>query len=498
MATELPAGGYEDPANGPTRSQTLGIVVGYGITDRFALNVSIPFVTSIYHGGNPHRRHRTASSWTPDDGQYHGTFQDFRINLGYQALSGTVSIAPFATVVIPSNDYPTLSHAAPGKGLNQLLVGFAAGASLDRIVPRTFAEVYYDYAFVEEVIGINTNRSDFGFQAGYFITPSLGVRFIAAGYYTHGGIPYNSPASSCRPSSTLHHDQIAKSSERQRRGRAGLRAHGQYRGLGLVPSRASTAARGTRSTTASASASAGASLPSRSFEVSSRRSRTRSGRSTDDPHPARRPRSRGGARCSERRRAPAPWMSAPWRRTSPCRLSTAGSSHSPKPRRATRPWWFSSSPRSVPTPTTTTTSSATCRRTSRRRAWPSSASTRARSRPRRRPAPTRASTGTPSTSSRIRKARIAELLDARRTPEAYLFDSSGTLRYRGRIASKISAPDLQSAIEALLEGRPVRPCPDQGLRLRHRAALGAGARRAVDPPPSRWYRAAVLSTGGAV
>ena len=34
---------------------------------------------------------------------------------------------------------------------------------------------------------------------------------------------------------------------------------------------------------------------------------------------------------------------------------------------------------------------------------------------------------------------------------------AATGRYRGRIASKISAPDLQSAIEALLEGRPVRP-----------------------------------------
>jgi peroxiredoxin len=55
------------------------------------------------------------------------------------------------------------------------------------------------------------------------------------------------------------------------------------------------------------------------------------------------------------------------------------------------------------------------------------------------------------------ESRIAELLDARRTPEAYLLDSSGTLRYRGRIASKISVPDLQSAIEAVLEGRPVRP-----------------------------------------
>ena len=54
------------------------------------------------------------------------------------------------------------------------------------------------------------------------------------------------------------------------------------------------------------------------------------------------------------------------------------------------------------------------------------------------------------------ESRIADLLDARRTPEAYLFDASGTLRYRGRIASKISEPDLQSAIEALLQGRPVR------------------------------------------
>jgi peroxiredoxin len=54
-------------------------------------------------------------------------------------------------------------------------------------------------------------------------------------------------------------------------------------------------------------------------------------------------------------------------------------------------------------------------------------------------------------------SRIAELLDARRTPEAFLLDSRGTLRYHGRIASKISSPDLKSAIEAFLAGRPIRP-----------------------------------------
>ena len=210
LGNPAPGQNPEDAGPGPTRTQTLGLVAGYGITDRIALNVSIPFVTSVYQGGRPHRG-VNGVILTPDDGQYHGTFQDFRINLGYQALRGTVAIAPFATVVIPSHDYPTLSHAAPGKGLNQVLLGFAAGASLDRIVPGTFVETYYDYAFVEEVVGINTNRSDFGFQAGYFITPSLGMRFLSAGYYTHGGIAYNTPAA-LPPEQFVHHDQIGKSS----------------------------------------------------------------------------------------------------------------------------------------------------------------------------------------------------------------------------------------------------------------------------------------------
>jgi len=202
-----------DPSAGVTRNQTLGLILGYGITDRLAMNVSIPFVDSIYHGTKEHRD-LNGVILTPDDHHYHGTFQDYRINLGYQALSGTVSVAPFATVVIPSHGYATLSHAAPGKGLNQLLLGFAAGAALDRIVPGTFVEMYYDYAFVEEVVNINTNRSDFGFQAGYYITPTLGVRFISAGYYTHGGIPFKTPNDllASHPEQYAHHDQIAKSS----------------------------------------------------------------------------------------------------------------------------------------------------------------------------------------------------------------------------------------------------------------------------------------------
>lgn len=53
--------------------------------------------------------------------------------------------------------------------------------------------------------------------------------------------------------------------------------------------------------------------------------------------------------------------------------------------------------------------------------------------------------------------RLAKLLNARRTPEVFLVDHDGKLRYHGRIAAKIGTPDLRNALDALLAGRPIRP-----------------------------------------
>ncbi len=51
---------------------------------------------------------------------------------------------------------------------------------------------------------------------------------------------------------------------------------------------------------------------------------------------------------------------------------------------------------------------------------------------------------------------IANRLGARVTPEAFLVDSEGRLRYRGWIKSRQESPDLQHAIDAVLDGRHVR------------------------------------------
>ena len=49
------------------------------------------------------------------------------------------------------------------------------------------------------------------------------------------------------------------------------------------------------------------------------------------------------------------------------------------------------------------------------------------------------------------------LLNARRTPEVFLVDGDGRLRYHGRIAAKIGTPDLRNALDALLAGRLIDP-----------------------------------------
>ncbi|HEY1249716.1 MAG TPA: hypothetical protein VGH97_00915 [Thermoanaerobaculia bacterium] len=204
---------------GHIRSNTIGMAMGYGVTDRFELSVALPYIISKYWAPPP--TPNTAHPFSDqDDGNYHGTFQDFRFGASYQVVNnGFVALSPFFTAVIPSHDYVYFAHAAPGKDLHQYLLGFALGGRLDRLVPGAYAQVVYDYAFVEKVLGFNLNRSDFGFEAGYFLTPSLSARFIGVGYYMHGGLEYHTPADLLSPDPPyvtdlfIHHDQIGKSSE---------------------------------------------------------------------------------------------------------------------------------------------------------------------------------------------------------------------------------------------------------------------------------------------
>jgi opacity protein-like surface antigen len=212
---------------GHIRSQSVGAELGYAITDRFAVSLGLPFTSAKWYRtcatcGNPHDP--TIGGTSPsyhgvliDDGSYHGTFQDYRVEALYQVTRNPVVLTPFVGAVIPSHDYQYFAHSAVGRGLHEYLLGVNFGGRLDRLLPGAYLQAQYSYAFVERVLDIHHDRSNGALELGYFLTPSLGARFLASGFYTHGGLSfrslddYHGPTNASNPL-FLHHDQIEHSS----------------------------------------------------------------------------------------------------------------------------------------------------------------------------------------------------------------------------------------------------------------------------------------------
>ncbi|HYV40254.1 MAG TPA: hypothetical protein VEO02_00535 [Thermoanaerobaculia bacterium] len=195
---------------GHIRSQSFQIALGYGLSDRLAVSVALPYILTKYYGTPdqnffPH-------TISVDDGHYHGIFQDFRVDLDYQLLRGPIAVAPFVAAVIPSHSYTYFAHSAAGKALHEYLLGSSFGARLDKLLAGSYVELTYSYAFVERVLGIHHDRSNGFLELGYFLTPSLSVRGIGTGVYTHGGIVGKAADQPPPPEIFLHHDQIGHES----------------------------------------------------------------------------------------------------------------------------------------------------------------------------------------------------------------------------------------------------------------------------------------------
>jgi hypothetical protein len=193
----LPDGEEQDA--GHMRSYSTALSVSYSPADRVLLTAGLPYVRGEYHGDHPHPTE-------VDDGHYHGTFTDLRLELHYQTLFEPVAFAPYVAWVQPTHDYPSLGHAAPGRNLREYWVGFFAGKSLDLWIPRTYVQARYSFAFVEKVAGIGHDRSNLDFEVGYFVRPAWSVRGMLFWQRTHGGIDVPIP-----PSNPLfpYHDQLA-------------------------------------------------------------------------------------------------------------------------------------------------------------------------------------------------------------------------------------------------------------------------------------------------
>jgi hypothetical protein len=110
----------------------------FSVTDRLAFSVGLPYITAKYVGSAPHLlvRGEPDTIVAVDNGDFHGGFQDFRLNVRYALTQHALKITPLFQATIPSHDYPTLGHAAIGVDETEYRVGVNVGRRLDPILPK--------------------------------------------------------------------------------------------------------------------------------------------------------------------------------------------------------------------------------------------------------------------------------------------------------------------------------------------------------------------------
>jgi hypothetical protein len=186
-------------------ANTVLLDVTYGISDRVAITVGLPIVTSRYRGNFPHR------PVTLDDGGWHTTAQDFRFNLRYNAFRGRLMVTPFIGTELPSREYEFFAHAAPGRQLKELVGGVSVG--------RLFAELglvvqgRYALSVTEGALGQSRRYSQASVEGAYFLTPSIRLLAMTASRIGHTGIDLFPNSGSVLPTEVFqHHDQLSRES----------------------------------------------------------------------------------------------------------------------------------------------------------------------------------------------------------------------------------------------------------------------------------------------
>lgn len=187
------------------RIQAHGILMytEYGLGSKLALNFSVPYITSSYHGDRPHQL-------PIDNGDYHGTFQDFGMGLRYSFPSHGFAITPFVAAVVPSHGYEFFAHSAVGNHVPELRLGAYVGRQLSPVIRNAYFQIRCSYAIVKKVDGVRPNHSNFDSEVGYFLTRRVAVRALESFQVSQDG--YDTPQDF--PSRTdyrwRHHDQTLR------------------------------------------------------------------------------------------------------------------------------------------------------------------------------------------------------------------------------------------------------------------------------------------------
>jgi len=177
-----------------TDSHILLWYVEYGLSDRFAVHASLPYIQTRYHGCCAHTIGIKGEPSDLDDGSFHGTFQDFYFGTRFKLLeSARFALTPFVEVIVPSHQYEALAQSAAGRDLRALVFGAAIGGFAEDLLPGLHFQTRLSYSLVEKAVDIRPNRGAIDSEVGYFVTPRFGIEFLQTFQYTYDGVEWLGP-----------------------------------------------------------------------------------------------------------------------------------------------------------------------------------------------------------------------------------------------------------------------------------------------------------------
>ena len=195
---------------GTISTRSLFLTADYGLTDRFAINVSLPYKSSRFVGPGVHDPGTLDDDHGEsfiDDGDYHGGWQDLRVSLRYLWLDGPYKVVPFIAYGTPTHDYSTFAHAALGTGQNHLQFGVNVGHGFAPPAQNLYWLAGLSYSVMEKVEDRRVNHGTLNLEMGYFFTPRLSASVLVTAQKTWNGFDYPGDYPNAHDEHFYPHDQ---------------------------------------------------------------------------------------------------------------------------------------------------------------------------------------------------------------------------------------------------------------------------------------------------
>ena len=194
---------------GTITTNTVYLHLDYGLTDKWAVSVGLPWRSSKFAGVAPHNPGTLDDDhgqYFMDDGNFHGGWQDWSLGVRYAWRTEPFLITPFLEFGTPARDYTTFAHAAVGTGQWRVEAGVNVGKQFSGRLRNLYFVGGVAYAWMQPV-DRRVNHATFTAELGWFITPTLSARLNIAKQKTYNGFDFPIDFPNQHDDHFFYHDQ---------------------------------------------------------------------------------------------------------------------------------------------------------------------------------------------------------------------------------------------------------------------------------------------------